>query len=118
MKKALLFLLLSTVIFSCTENQRARNFGGSTEIKLEAGYMLVNATWKEHSLWYLVAPMPKGYIPTSKIFYEDSSFGVLNGKVTFIETSTGDMSEYDSMILELRKSEQYTDSIGVLINKY
>jgi len=87
--KLLLIILLSFValaLFSCTENQRARQFGGKTEIHLESGKRLITATWKQDDLWYLTEPMPSGYLPQTKTFYEDSSFGIYEGSVTFIES--------------------------------
>ena len=44
------------------------------------------ATWKGNSLFYLTEPMEEGYEPKTKIFYEDSSFGVLQTTVKFIES--------------------------------
>jgi hypothetical protein len=62
-----------------------RKLGGSTEITLEPGEKLVEATWKEGDLWYLVEPMDSGYAPKTKVFKESSMYGVMEGKVVFIE---------------------------------
>jgi hypothetical protein len=64
----------------------SRKFGGSTTINLEKGQKLVEATWKENSLWYLTEPMDSNYVPKTKTFKEDSNFGVLEGTVTFVES--------------------------------
>jgi hypothetical protein len=64
----------------------SRKFGGSTTINLEKGQKLVEATWKENSLWYLTEPMDSDYVPKTKTFKEDSNFGVLEGTVTFVES--------------------------------
>lgn len=89
MKKIILMLtlLVSTVVFtSCTQNERARKFGGNMTIKLERGQKLMMATWKEDDLFYLVEPMEDDYVPKTKTLYEDSSFGVLQTRVDFIES--------------------------------
>jgi len=64
----------------------SRKYGGTTEIKLEKGQKLIEATWKDDDLWYLTEPMDSEYIPKMKVFKESSSFGIMEGKVIFIET--------------------------------
>lgn len=82
----ILGVLFTLLLVSCTENQRARTFGGSMVIHLPAGEKLVMATWKETDLFYLTEPMDSDYTPKTKLFKEDSSFGVLETEVKFIET--------------------------------
>lgn len=90
--KKILILLVAVVLAvfampSCTEQSRAKDFGGETTIKLEPGQKLVEATWKgDGDLWYLTEPMDSGYEPKTKIFQESSSWGLMEGKVIFIET--------------------------------
>ncbi len=88
MKKFLFLLAVaSTMCFtSCTENQRARTFGGTTAINVEKGKKVTMATWKEDNLFYMIEDMEEGYIPHDKILIESSSFGVLESKVIFKET--------------------------------
>jgi hypothetical protein len=71
---------------SCTENQRVREFGGTMTVKLEPGQKLMMATWKENSLFYLTEPMEESYQPKTKTFQENSSYGMLETKVIFIES--------------------------------
>lgn len=88
MKKFITFVLalVAVVAFSsCTENLRARRYGGTTTIELDPGQKLVEVTWKEASIWYLTEPMEPGYMPKTKVFQEDSRFGVMEGKVIFNE---------------------------------
>lgn len=87
-KILLLIVALSGIISlsSCTENQRARKLGGDMTVRLKPGEKLMMATWKGNSLFYLTEPMEEGYEPKTKIFYEDSSFGVLQTTVKFIES--------------------------------
>lgn len=86
MKTIIFYILVAMALISCTENQRARNFGGTVTIKLEAGQKLVSASWKQDNLWFLLEPMDSTDVPKTKTFYEDSSFGMMNGKVVFVET--------------------------------
>jgi hypothetical protein len=79
MKKLAVLFILIIVFTSCTQNQRAKNFGGKASIVLPAGKKLINTTWKNDNLWYLV----RDRRPEEKIeeyeFYEESSFGILEG---------------------------------------
>lgn len=87
MKKITLIIgLVSTMVFtSCTGNQRAKNFGGNYTVELPSGQTLVTATWKADNLWYLTRERKAGETPTTHTFNEDSSFGVIEGTVTFKE---------------------------------
>lgn len=81
-------LLLSIIaLSSCTENERARNFGGKETINLSAGSKLVNATWKGDDLWLLTKPMQPSEYAETYIFQEKSSYGLLEGSITIVETS-------------------------------
>lgn len=86
MKKSIIIILIALLIGGCTENQRARSFGGTEKIKLPKGERLIIATWKESHLWYLTEPMPKGYVPKTRIFREKSSWGAMEGVVIFYES--------------------------------
>ena len=87
-KILLLIVTLSGMISlsSCTENQRTRRLGGDMTIRLKPGEKLMMATWKGSSLFYLTEPMEEGYEPKTKTFYEDSSYGVFQTTVKFIES--------------------------------
>jgi len=64
---------------SCTQNQRAKKFGGKAEITLPANQKLINATWKDDNLWYLTRPMRDDETPETYTFSEESSWGVWEG---------------------------------------
>ena len=85
MRKLVLILMVVFALSSCTENQRAKSFGGSAQINLEPGKKLVNVTWKGEDMWYLVRDMKDGESPERYEFVEESSFGVLNGTVVILE---------------------------------
>lgn len=83
MKKILLpFILL---LASCTENQRAKHYGGTMTVNLPENTTFVGATWKETQLWYIYRPRKKDETPVTTTMREHSSFGILQGKVLFIE---------------------------------
>ena len=86
MKKILFILMLAFVLASCTANSRTRNFGGSMTIHLPAGQELMEATWKDNNLFYLTRPMSQDYVPVTKTFQEQSSWGVMESTVLFVET--------------------------------
>ena len=82
----LVIFIIVSILCGCTEHGRARKYGGKMTITLPKGQKLIEATWKEASLWYLTEPMDSGYNPKTKTFCEDSRFGVLEGEITFIES--------------------------------
>lgn len=58
MKKLFVVATLALAMVSCTDNQRAKSFGGTYSVELPAGEKLVNVTWKtEADLWYLTRKM-------------------------------------------------------------
>lgn len=88
MKKILIILvaIIAIVTTSCTENQRARSFGGNMTIELPKGQKVTMATWKNSDLFYMLEPMEDDYIPKTKTFVENSSWGVLECSITFVES--------------------------------
>lgn len=87
MKKIMILISLGFILFTgCTEQERARSFGGTVTINLPAGQELMEATWKEDNLFYLTRPMAEDYVPVVKTFQESSSWGIMESKVVFIET--------------------------------
>lgn len=69
MKKILalsLALITMLAISSCTENQRARSFGGTMEIKVTPGYKVTMATWKQDDLFYMIEKVDSSYVPTER----------------------------------------------------
>ena len=77
MRKLLLSVFMLTAFLSCTDNQRARTFGGTENVKLQPNEKFVNIAWKGDDLWILVQDTTTG------IYYarEKSSFGVMEGVV-------------------------------------
>ena len=80
-------LILSTLVAGC--NPVARRMGGNMTINLKPGEKLVNATWKDSSLWILTRKMRPDDVEETYKFKEDSTFGVLEGTVTIYEYKEG-----------------------------
>ena len=90
MKKLFIITIITVVatIFvlgSCTQNQRAKGFGGNAEMTLPKGQKLVTVTWKESNLWYLTRPMTDEDVAETYSFKEESSYGVWEGTYTIKE---------------------------------
>jgi hypothetical protein len=79
-----LVLLLATMA-GCTEQQRAKKWGGDYTVELPAGQKLVNVTFKDSDLWYLTRPMTEEDKAETYTFQEDSTWGVMEGTVTIKE---------------------------------
>lgn len=86
MKKLLLVLCSVMILTSCTENNRAKNWGGSATIDLPKGKKLVTITWKENQLWYLMRDMKTDEQADSYSFHEESSWGLIEGTVIIKES--------------------------------
>jgi hypothetical protein len=76
MKKVLITLSLAAMI-SCTENSRARSWGGSETVTLKKNEVLVNLTWKNSDLWIL----SKDTLTNVKYLREISSWGIIEGEI-------------------------------------
>jgi len=70
----------------CTENRRAKSLGGSATHNIPKGKKLITATWKNSDLWLLTRVMGEDEYPETYEFKEVSSFGILEGTVTLIES--------------------------------
>ena len=81
MRKLLVLSIVAMMIFlsSCTENSRAKSFGGTAILDLPKGEKLVTVTWKEDALWYLTRPMTSNDKAEVYSFAEESSWGVFEG---------------------------------------
>jgi len=80
MKKILIIAAVAIVFLaSCTDNMRARQFGGTETVDIPEGRILVNCTWKQSDLWVLTKDTTTGKM----YFNEKSNFGVLEGEINF-----------------------------------
>lgn len=79
MKKLVILLGLSLALLSCTDNSRARAWGGTETVELPKNCKFINSTWKETELWIVV----QDTVTKQHYMYEKSSFGVIEGKVIF-----------------------------------
>jgi len=81
----IILLISYSVVSSCTQNSRVKSFGGEMTVEIERGQKLVNVTWKNNEMWVLTRPMTSEDKLEIYYFTEKSSFGVMEGKVTFVE---------------------------------
>ncbi len=94
MKDICIYSILAVLIFfgcvcsfySCTENQRAKKYGGTMQINLPAGQKLETITFKDANVWYLTRPMLPTDSAVTHTFKEESNFGVLSGTILIHET--------------------------------
>lgn len=86
MKRIALFALLSIALFSCTENERAKRWGGTADLTLPRGQKLINVTWKEDNLWYLTRPMTATDSAVTYTFEEKSNYSLQEGVFIIHET--------------------------------
>ena len=87
MKKGILaILVLASALTSCTQNERAKSFGGTATVNLPQGQKLVNITWKEDQIWYLTRPMNSADTAETYTFQEESSYGMMEGTVVLKES--------------------------------
>jgi hypothetical protein len=82
----IVIVIISFMTTSCTENSRAKTWGGSMTINLEPNQKLVNVTWKDTDMWILTRPMRAGDIIETYKFGEKSTWGVMEGQITIVET--------------------------------
>lgn len=89
LKSILAAVLVAAFFFTaCTENQKAKNYGGTATIQLEPNTKLINAIWKKDDLWYLTRPMLAHEKADTLYFKEQSSYGVWEGTYIIYETKT------------------------------
>jgi hypothetical protein len=77
MKKLMVILVTMVVMSSCTENSRARSFGGTETLSLKTNEVVLNVTWKENHMWICTQDTTDGVV----YFREKSSWGVMEGTV-------------------------------------
>jgi hypothetical protein len=75
--KKLLFIIGLVSLTACTENERARRFGGTEEISLKPNEVVLNVTWKENEMWICTKDTTTNVV----YFREKSSWGVMEGTV-------------------------------------
>jgi len=82
----ILIVGISFVATSCTENTRAKRWGGSMTVTLDSHQKLVNVTWKDSHMWILTRPMRVGETNEVYTFKEKSTYGVMEGTITIVES--------------------------------
>ena len=78
MKKLFSITIATLELVSCTDNARARHFGGTEEISLKPNEVVLNVTWKgSNEMWICTKDTTTGVT----YFREKSAWGVLEGTV-------------------------------------
>jgi len=77
MKKLFVIAIAALSLASCTDNERARRFGGVEEVELKPNEVVLNVTWKENEMWICT----KDTLTNVTYFREKSSWGVMEGTV-------------------------------------
>lgn len=81
-----LVAVVAIVLTGCTQEQRAKNFGGDIVVDVKCDNKLFDVMWKDDNLWYAVRPMRSDEKPETFTFIEQSSFSIWEGTVTFNES--------------------------------
>jgi len=82
----LVLACLCVGLVGCTQNQRAKEWGGTADIKLPPNQKLVNVGWEETHLWVLTRPMRADETPEQYLYKENSSWGMLQGSYNIYES--------------------------------
>ena len=85
MKTFMVMMVGMVLLVGCTANSRAKYWGGTSEFNLPTNKKLVNVTWKDNAMWYLVREMRIGEVAETYEFCEKSGFGMIEGKVVIKE---------------------------------
>lgn len=62
---------------SCTDNQRARKFGGTETVSISPNEKFINIAWRGDDLWLVLQDTISGEIYAR----EKSSYGIVQGKI-------------------------------------
>ena len=73
----MLIIAIAVGVSSCTENERAKSFGGKQDITLKPSEQFVNATWKDNDLWLIT----KDTLTNEYVMREKSSYGIWEGEI-------------------------------------
>jgi hypothetical protein len=85
MKNLVLILFVTAIFAGCTEQSRAKKWGGDAVIDLPVCQKLFDLTWKGSDLWYATHEMGPNDTVENYTFAEKSSWGLMEGTVTFRE---------------------------------
>ena len=87
--------VMSLMLSSCTDNGRARMYGGEMTVNVNPDQKVVNVTWKESNMWILTRPMTESDKPETYFFSEKSKFGVWEGTIKLIESRSTKPTSYN-----------------------
>jgi hypothetical protein len=86
MKRTIIAIAAFVTLTACTDNNRARNWGGTEDLEVPADRKFVNVTWKENQLWIVTKDRTAADSTYDTYrFQEKSSWGVLEGTIVITE---------------------------------
>jgi hypothetical protein len=85
--RVLVCLCVVGVLDGCTENRRARTYGGTADVNVAPGQRVINATWKGANLWVLTRPLRADEAPETLTFHEFSAWGISEGTFVLHESA-------------------------------
>lgn len=80
-------LSLAIILSSCSDNTRAKVYGGTKTIDLPKGQRFIDMQWKGESIWYLTRPLEPNEKPRSYRFQESSKAGIIEGTIIVNESN-------------------------------
>ena len=90
-KMMMLMLLVVFMSVSCTQEQRAKNWGGSYDYELPVNQKLVDVTWKGDDTWVLYRDMRENEKAETYTYVQQKGkvFSLTgSGTIIFIESKT------------------------------
>lgn len=79
MKKFFIFAIIALAFASCTPQQIAKKYGGTTTVNITPDEEVICATFKDDNLWITCKDKNTGEV----YMRESSSWGVMEGRVNF-----------------------------------
>lgn len=86
----LITMICINCMSSCSDQGRAKNWGGTMDLELEPNDKLIEVTWKGDQLWILTKAMKEDDIADEYKFYEKSTLGILEGCINIKEKKLSD----------------------------
>ena len=87
MKKLILSIAFISMLASCTDNDRVKNWGGEAKLEISKYQKFVNVTWKDNELWVITKDRTNADTTYNTYrLQEHSSYGFMEG--TYIITES------------------------------
>lgn len=77
MKKLTVVAITLLALVSCTDNESAKNYGGTQKLKISPQEKFINITWKANNIWVIT----QDTITKTYFAREKSSMGIMEGTI-------------------------------------